>query len=80
MIYFILHKEQPHMINILSQVLLQTYIEYLRGKTEETKEINHHGKKIEINETTENDSYKIINVNRFVILTQQFLKIVTFVV
>ena len=26
------------------QVLLQTYIEYLRGKIEEKKEMNHHGR------------------------------------
>ena len=26
------------------QVLLQTYIEYLRGKVEDKKEMNHHGR------------------------------------
>jgi hypothetical protein len=31
------------------QVLLQTYIEYLRGKIEETKEMNHHGKAVVVN-------------------------------
>jgi len=44
------------------EVLLQTYIEHLRGKTEENKEINHHGKKIEV-ESKEKNSHKIINVN-----------------
>ena len=30
------------------QVLLQTHIEYLRGKIEDSQTINHHGKKLEI--------------------------------
>ena len=30
--------------DVLAQVLLQTYIEYLRGKIEEKKEKNHHGR------------------------------------
>ena len=28
------------------QVLMQTYIEYLRSKLEEKKEMNHHGKSV----------------------------------
>ena len=44
------------------KVILQTYIEYLRGKTEESKEINHHGKTIEV--TDNKDKNKIITVNR----------------
>ena len=28
------------------QVLLQTYIEHMRSKIEDEKEINHHGKRI----------------------------------
>ena len=30
------------------KVLLQTYIEYLRGLVEEKKSINHHGREVEI--------------------------------
>ena len=30
------------------KVLLQTYIEYLRGLVEETKTINHHGKQVKV--------------------------------
>ena len=37
----------------LTKVLLQTYIEYLRGLVEEKKTINHHGREREIDlETT----------------------------
>jgi hypothetical protein len=34
------------------QVVLQTYIEYLRGKIEEKKEMNHHGKTVVVNTAT----------------------------
>ena len=37
-----------------SQVLLQTYIEYLRGIVEETKTINHHGKEISVETVDKN--------------------------
>jgi hypothetical protein len=30
------------------QVLLQTYIEHLRGKVEDKKEINHHGNAVTV--------------------------------
>ena len=30
------------------QVLLQTYIEYLRGKVEDSQTINHHGKSLQV--------------------------------
>ena len=33
------------------KVLLQTYIEHLRGLMEESKTINHHGKEIKIDLT-----------------------------
>ena len=36
----------------ISQVVLQTYIEYLRGKIEEKKEMNHHGKTVVVNTAT----------------------------
>ena len=36
------------MDNKTIKVLLQTYIEHLREKTEESKEINHHGKSITV--------------------------------
>ena len=29
-------------------MLLQTYIEYLRGKVEDNQTINHHGKQLEV--------------------------------
>ena len=32
----------------MHQVLIQTRIEYLRGKIEENQTINHHGKKLEV--------------------------------
>ena len=32
----------------LTKVLLQTYIEYLRGLVEDSKTINHHGREHEI--------------------------------
>ena len=31
-----------------TKVLLQTYIEYLRGLVEEKKTINHHGREVEV--------------------------------
>ena len=34
------------------QVVLQTYIEDLRGKIEEKKEMNHHGKTVVVNTAT----------------------------
>ena len=34
--------------NSLTKVLLQTYIEYLRGLVEDKKTINHHGREREI--------------------------------
>ena len=34
------------------QVILQTYIEYLRGKVEDKKEMNHHGKTIVVDTAT----------------------------
>ena len=41
------------------QVLLQTYIEHLRGLVEQTKTINHHGKEVKVDLAddidTEND-------------------------
>ena len=53
---------QTYLTRNLFQVLLQTFIEHLRGKVEEKKEINHHGKTIEIGETKVEESPKIINV------------------
>ena len=38
---------------IFVQVLLQTYIEYLRGKLDEKKEMNHHGKPVVVNTAVE---------------------------
>ena len=35
------------------QVLLQTYIEYLRGLVEEKSTINHHGKEVHLNSDTD---------------------------
>ena len=32
----------------MTKVLLQTYIEYLRGLVEDSKTINHHGREHEI--------------------------------
>ena len=32
----------------LEKVLLQTYIEYLRGLVEDKKKINHHGREVEV--------------------------------
>ena len=49
------------------QVLLQTYIERLR--VEDGKEINHHGKKIEIDESKDKKSPQIIKVQGSVIIT-----------
>ena len=34
------------------QVILQTYIEYLRGKVDDKKEMNHHGKTIVVDTAT----------------------------
>ena len=41
---------------IIFKVLLQTYIEYLRGLVEDKKTINHHGREreIDLETTTEN--------------------------
>jgi hypothetical protein len=39
---------RPKLPFIPFQVLLQTYIEYLRGLVEEAKTINHHGKEITV--------------------------------
>ena len=36
---------------LFEQVVLQTYIEYLRGKIEEKKEMNHHGKTVVVDTT-----------------------------
>ena len=38
------------------QVLLQTYIEYLRGLVEERTTINHHGKDLEVDLSSDKDS------------------------
>ena len=38
------------------QVLLQTYIEYLRGLVEERTTINHHGKDLEVDLDSDKDS------------------------
>ena len=35
--------------HFFAQVLLQTYIEHLRSKLEDKKEMNHHGKSVEVN-------------------------------
>ena len=37
------------------QVLLQTYIEYLRGLVEEKTTINHHGKDLEVDLNSDKD-------------------------
>jgi hypothetical protein len=42
-------------------VLLQTYIEYLRGLVEETKTINHHGKEITV-DPVDNKPAQILTV------------------
>ena len=41
---------------LVVQVLLQTYIEYLRGLVEERTTINHHGKDLEVNFDSDKDS------------------------
>ena len=47
----------------LSQVLLQTYIEHLRGLVEESKTINHHGKEIQVdNKINPETQMKIVDV------------------
>ena len=33
---------------LLAKVLLQTYIEYLRGLVEDKKTINHHGREVDV--------------------------------
>ena len=38
------------------QVLLQTYIEHLRGLVEQTKTINHHGKEVKVDLANDNDT------------------------
>ena len=40
--------ESKSYLPLKQKVLLQTYIEYLRGLVEEKKTINHHGRQIEI--------------------------------
>ena len=54
-------------------MLLQTFIEHLRGKVEDKQEINHHGKTIEIGETNDAKSPKIINVKGSVIAVTKVL-------
>ena len=34
---------------LFEQVVLQTYIEFIRGKIDEKKEMNHHGKTVVVN-------------------------------
>jgi hypothetical protein len=52
---------RPKLQFIPFQVLLQTYIEYLRGLVEETKTINHHGKEITV-EPVDNKPAPILTV------------------
>ena len=35
-------------LTLPTKVLLQTYIEYLRGLVEDKKKINHHGREVEV--------------------------------
>ena len=42
--------------NVL-QVLIQTRIEHLRGKVEESQTINHHGKKLDV------EGGKVVNIS-----------------
>ena len=43
----------PHQNLLVSlKVVLQTYIEYLRGKLEVKKEMNHHGKSVVVETDT----------------------------
>jgi hypothetical protein len=44
-----------------AEVLLQTYIEYLRGLVEETKTINHHGKEVKV-DPIDNNMVQILAV------------------
>ena len=37
-----------HLLTLPAKVLLQTYIEYLRGLVEDKKKINHHGREVEV--------------------------------
>ena len=37
-----------YVASLLAKVLLQTYIEYLRGLVEDKKTINHHGREVEV--------------------------------
>ena len=39
---------QKYVAFLLAKVLLQTYIEYLRGLVEDKKTINHHGREVEV--------------------------------
>ena len=39
---------QKYLAFLLAKVLLQTYIEYLRGLVEDKKTINHHGREVEV--------------------------------
>ena len=38
---------QKYVAFFFAKVLLQTYIEYLRGLVEDNKTINHHGREVE---------------------------------
>ena len=40
--------DQKYSSNFFAKVLLQTYIEYLRGLVEDKKTINHHGREVEV--------------------------------
>ena len=42
-------------MKVVSKVLLQTYIEYLRGLVEEKTRINHHGKDLEVDLNSDKD-------------------------
>ena len=44
---FVANKHKQ-IVFFLFQVLLQTYIEYLRGKVEDSQTINHHGKSLQV--------------------------------
>ena len=40
--------ESKSYLPLKQKVLLQTYIEYLRGLVEDKKKINHHGREVEV--------------------------------
>ena len=46
----------PGVIHCL-QVLIQTRIEHVRGKVEDSQTINHHGKKLEV------EGGKVVNIS-----------------